>query len=152
MDQNLRFLPVETPEPVERMQFTDAAAAVQQLVTLYDRAAGFLLDRFMAVLQGEQPRARYRAFYPELRLTTTSHSKTDSRLSFGHVGHRLVAGFGIDYFQLLAANGYELRPFGFAHRIGQPAKLRNLLRANTRQLCGLPDQSFGSTGPFWRFS
>ena len=85
MDQNLRFLPVETPEPVERAQFTDPAAAVQQLMMLYERASGFLLDRFLRVLHGEPPRARYRAFYPELRLTTTSHSKTDTRLSFGHV-------------------------------------------------------------------
>ncbi|MDH5530941.1 MAG: AMP nucleosidase, partial [Paracoccaceae bacterium] len=32
-----------------------------------------------------KPAARVRAFYPEVRITTTSHAKADSRLSFGHV-------------------------------------------------------------------
>jgi AMP nucleosidase len=31
------------------------------------------------------PGHRYRAFYPEIRLTTTSFAEVDSRLSFGHV-------------------------------------------------------------------
>ncbi|AXC49270.1 AMP nucleosidase [Paracoccus suum] len=85
MDTDPRFLPVETPDPVEREQFTDPAAAVARLIELYERSAGFLLDRFVSTLGGAPPRARYRAFYPEVRLTTTSHAKTDSRLSFGHV-------------------------------------------------------------------
>ncbi|MCQ0969201.1 AMP nucleosidase (plasmid) [Paracoccus sp. TK19116] len=85
MDHDSRFLPVESPEPAPREQFTDPAAAVARLRELYDISAGFLTDRFVDVLNGEKPRARYRAFYPEVRLTTASHSKTDSRLSFGHV-------------------------------------------------------------------
>ena len=86
MDKDPRLLPVETPEPVERTQFTDPEAAVARLIELYDRAADFLLDRFLGLLaEGARPVARYRAFYPEVRLTTTSHSKTDSRLAFGHV-------------------------------------------------------------------
>ena len=79
------FLPLETPDAVERDYFSDPKAAVQRLAELYDRASGFLTERFVACLGGERPKARYRAFYPEVRLTTTSHSKTDSRLSFGHV-------------------------------------------------------------------
>jgi len=86
LDKDPRLLPVETPEPVERTQFTDPEAAVARLIELYDRAADFLLDRFLGLLaEGARPVARYRAFYPEVRLTTTSHSKTDSRLAFGHV-------------------------------------------------------------------
>ncbi|MDO5705738.1 MAG: AMP nucleosidase [Paracoccus sp. (in: a-proteobacteria)] len=85
MDHDSRFLPVESPDPVAREQFADAAAAVARLTELYDIAAGFLLEKFTAALDGAMPKARYRAFYPEVRLTTTSHSKTDSRLSFGHV-------------------------------------------------------------------
>ena len=82
---NDKILPLETPAPVEREYFTDPAAAVDRLCALYDRAAAFLTEHFLATLGGEAPAARYRAFYPEVRLTTTSHSKTDSRLSFGHV-------------------------------------------------------------------
>ena len=85
MDHDSRFLPVEMPEPVAREQFTDAAAAVARLGQLYDASAGFLLEKFVTTLDGAVPKARFRAFYPEVRLTTTSHSKTDSRLSFGHV-------------------------------------------------------------------
>ncbi|MDO5529000.1 MAG: AMP nucleosidase [Paracoccus sp. (in: a-proteobacteria)] len=73
------------PEPTEREFFTDAAQAVARLIALYDRATGFLVAHFQEVLAGRQPDARYRAFYPEIRVTTTSHSQTDSRLSFGHV-------------------------------------------------------------------
>lgn len=85
MDSTSRFLPVETPEPVAREQFTDARAAVERLQMLYRQAADFLLEKFVGTLEGTAPTARYRAFYPEVRLTTTSHARTDSRLSFGHV-------------------------------------------------------------------
>lgn len=85
MDQPARFLPVETPDPVEREYFDDPAAAVDRLIALYDAATGWLSERFVASLGGEAPQARYRAFYPELRLTTASHMTGDSRLAFGHV-------------------------------------------------------------------
>ena len=80
-----RTLPVETPEPAERVFFDDPTAAVARLIELYERAAQYLLDRFVATLEGRQPEARYRAFYPELRINIPVHTKTDSRLSFGHV-------------------------------------------------------------------
>ncbi|WBU53273.1 AMP nucleosidase [Paracoccus sp. SCSIO 75233] len=79
------FLPLKTPEPVERIYYDDAEAAVARLMELYEISSGFLTEHFIACLSGEKPQARYRAFYPEVRLTTTSHTKADSRLSFGHV-------------------------------------------------------------------
>lgn len=85
MDTDSRFLPVETPDTPGRQQFTDAAAAVACLQELYAQATGFLLERFTKALEGNRPVARYRAFYPELRLTVPTHPKVDSRLSFGHV-------------------------------------------------------------------
>lgn len=85
MTQHSRFLPVESPPTAAREQFTDPAEAVARLRSLYDEAADFLLHHFTRLLEGEKPRARYRAFYPELRLTIASHTKIDSRLSFGHV-------------------------------------------------------------------
>ncbi|WCR12433.1 AMP nucleosidase [Paracoccus stylophorae] len=86
MDTDARFLPVETPEPVAREQFTDPAAAVRRLQELYREATDFLLGHFTRLIGGQQPQARYRAFYPELRLTVAGHPQVDSRLSFGHVG------------------------------------------------------------------
>jgi len=65
--------------------FTDAEAAVTRLEALYAQATHFLLDRFRETVAGRRPPARVRAFYPEVRITTTSHAKADSRLSFGHV-------------------------------------------------------------------
>lgn len=46
MDTDARFLPVETPEPVAREQFTDPAAAVRRLQELYREATDFLLGHF----------------------------------------------------------------------------------------------------------
>ncbi|WP_299910677.1 AMP nucleosidase [uncultured Paracoccus sp.] len=85
MNHDSRFLPVETPPAAPREQFTDAKAAVARLEELYHESTQFLLDHFVETLKGGKPKARYRAFYPEVRLTTTSHTPTDSRLSFGHV-------------------------------------------------------------------
>ena len=78
-------LPLESPERAPFEYFDDAGAAVARLNQLYQRASTFLLERFVATLGGTRPTARYRAFYPEIRLTIASHAKTDSRLSFGHV-------------------------------------------------------------------
>jgi AMP nucleosidase len=85
MDTDSRYLPVESPEAPGRRQFTDAGAAVAQLQDLYAQSTGFLLDRFTKALEGDKPAARYRAYYPELRLTVPTHPSVDSRLSFGHV-------------------------------------------------------------------
>ncbi|MCF3974309.1 AMP nucleosidase [Paracoccus salsus] len=85
MDTDSRFLPIETPEPAARDQFSDPRAAVQRLQQLYAEATQFLLGHFSRLIEGGKPHARYRAFYPELRLTVASHPQVDSRLSFGHV-------------------------------------------------------------------
>jgi AMP nucleosidase len=66
--------------------FHDAGEAVAYLVELYDAATGFLREKFRDVVQdGGMPPARYRAFYPEIRITTTTYSQVDTRLAFGHV-------------------------------------------------------------------
>ena len=76
-----------TPPNTPAQKFTDAAAAVDQLCALYSQATKFLGKHFTATMQGNPPKTRIRAFYPEIRITTTSYAKTDTRLSFGHV-HR----------------------------------------------------------------
>src|SRR5690606_20509028 len=85
MHQDARLLPLETPPPAERLFTSDPVEAVDRLIALHDRAVAFLRDHFIACLSGQPPRARYRAFYPEVRLTTTSHARIDTRLAFGHV-------------------------------------------------------------------
>ena len=81
-DDSHLILTPETPEPEA---FLDAVAAVDRLEELYFAATAFLSQHFTRAVTGHKPASRIRAFYPEIRLTTTSHVKTDSRLSFGHV-------------------------------------------------------------------
>ncbi len=85
MSPNTTITRLDCPETGEHVAFEDATAAVRHLERLYDEACTFLRAHFTRVMGGEQPGARYRAFYPEVRITTTSHARNDSRLSFGHV-------------------------------------------------------------------
>ena len=78
-------LPIRMPDAAAPEAFLDAEAAVSRLESLYAQATQFLHDSFIKALSGTRPTAQMRAFYPEVRITTTSHAKTDSRLSFGHV-------------------------------------------------------------------
>ncbi len=77
--------PVLLPQVAAPEAFTDAEAAVSRLEALYAQATRFLFQKFSETVAGTRPKARVRAFYPEVRITTTSHAKADSRLSFGHV-------------------------------------------------------------------
>ncbi len=74
-----------SPECPAAETFTDAGAAVARLQSLYDAAIAFLCDHFTTAMGEGAPATRIRAFYPEIRLTTTSYAQVDSRLSFGHV-------------------------------------------------------------------
>ena len=65
--------------------FTDAGAAVERLEVLYRSATEGLCRRFAEVMRSGAPGHRIRAYYPEIRFTTTTYAKVDTRLSFGHV-------------------------------------------------------------------
>lgn len=77
---------IKHPQAPTAESFTDAAAAVARLEELYEQATSFLCDEFIRSMaetgKGDQ---RIRAFYPEIRFTTSSFAQVDSRLSFGHV-------------------------------------------------------------------
>ncbi|MEM7644692.1 MAG: AMP nucleosidase [Pseudomonadota bacterium] len=77
--------PIRAPDEAEPRAFTDAKAAVDELRRLYREATAYLCENFSAAVDSGMPDCRYRAFYPELRIVTTSFARTDSRLSFGHV-------------------------------------------------------------------
>ncbi|MEM6316495.1 MAG: AMP nucleosidase, partial [Bacteroidota bacterium] len=78
-------LTVRSPDVPDHEPFTDPAAAVERLIALYSTASRYLCDRFSSVLASGEADAHYRAFYPEVRITTTSFASADTRLSFGHV-------------------------------------------------------------------
>ncbi|MEP2531522.1 AMP nucleosidase [Shimia sp.] len=76
---------VLTPDVPAPEAFTSAADAVTRLEELYQTAVSFLCEQFRNTLRNGPEGHRIRAFYPEIRITTTSFAKIDSRLSFGHV-------------------------------------------------------------------
>lgn len=90
MIQSDAHLPVVSPEVPAPLEFRDATAAVRRLRELYDISVSFLTKTFAENVAGARPENRFRAFYPEIRIRTTTFAQTDSRLSFGH-----VAGPGI---------------------------------------------------------
>lgn len=80
-------LTVQAPPAPKPEVFRDPTAAVERLTELYDTAVNFLREKFSEKAHGPQPKERFRAYYPEIRVNTTSYAQTDSRLSFGHVAH-----------------------------------------------------------------
>ena len=85
MNPILDNLPTELPKMPEPEAFHDPEAAVKRVIELYEISTKFLQTKFSDVLQEGRPTKRYRAYYPEVRITTTTFDVTDSRLSFGHV-------------------------------------------------------------------
>src|SRR5262245_54323417 len=79
-----------TPEPIATEAFTDAAAAVARLEEIYERNTRFLRDHFETYANGAPLSVRARATYPFVRITTATHARLDSRLSYG-----FVAGPGV---------------------------------------------------------
>jgi len=80
-------LPIQTPDLPQAQDFTDSEAAVDRLIALYRGSVGFLSQRFVQTMTTGRPDTRFRAYYPEIRMVTTSFAPVDSRLSFGHVAH-----------------------------------------------------------------
>ncbi len=73
------------PDTCPHGTFRDPKDAVARLITLYDEAVDFLCHQFMSAMRDGAPEGRIRAFYPEIRFTTSSYAQVDTRLSFGHV-------------------------------------------------------------------
>mgnify|MGYP002816141050 FL=1 len=73
------------PTGADLLSFENAKDAVSCLIDLYQNSTNFLCTRFVSVLESGDSTTRYRSFYPEVRITTTSYASVDSRLSFGHV-------------------------------------------------------------------
>jgi AMP nucleosidase len=74
---------VLAPELIATEAFDDAPAAVARLEEIYERNTRFLRGRFDAFANGETLAARVRATYPFVRVTTATHARLDSRLSYG---------------------------------------------------------------------
>ncbi|BAV51900.1 AMP nucleosidase [Mesorhizobium sp. 113-1-2] len=107
---------VVMPEPFGRQSFDSAEKAVAALQLLYDRNTKFLRDAFAALASaGGDSSKRYRAFYPEIGVTTSSFTQVDSRQAYGHMptpGHfattitqpRLFERYLIEQLRLIMRN------------------------------------------------
>lgn len=80
MAQTIAFPPTQ---PVK--SFSDAAKAVAYLEDLYSGSVTFLRNALGNFLENGDSTSRFRAFYPQVVITTETFAKVDSRLSFGHV-------------------------------------------------------------------
>ncbi|QND14877.1 AMP nucleosidase [Rhizobium leguminosarum bv. trifolii] len=78
-------LDISSPPPFQPESFDDPAKAVEALTALYERNTAFLIQSFAELAQGAPISSRYRAFYPQVSIETTSFGHVDSRLSYGHV-------------------------------------------------------------------
>ena len=74
-----------TPDHRPHQSLDTADAAVDLLKALYAEASDFLNAQFRKAMAEGAPDARVRAFYPEVRFTTSTFARVDTRLSFGHV-------------------------------------------------------------------
>ena len=78
-------LDVSSPSPFKPQSFDDPIKAVEALTELYERNTTFLIEHFKELAQGAPITSRYRAFYPQVSIETTSFGHIDTRLSYGHV-------------------------------------------------------------------
>ncbi len=74
-----------SPKRIAAEAFTDAAAAVDRIAEIYERNVGFLRGTLESYIAGEPLDGRVRATYPVVRITTGTHARLDSRLSYGFV-------------------------------------------------------------------
>lgn len=78
-------LRIEGPQPIPFQFYTDASAAVDQLIAIYEAHVAFIRQRFSQTLEGEPITGRIRATYPMIRVSTSTYAQMDSRVSYGHV-------------------------------------------------------------------
>jgi len=121
-----RFMPICTPDMHDPRSFTDATEAVDHLRRLYAEATDYLRGSFQTALSEGMPECRFRAFYPEVRITTATFARTDSRLSFGHVaepGHYAATITRPDLFAeyLIQQIGLLIKSHGVPVQVGWSA-------------------------------
>jgi AMP nucleosidase len=78
-------LDISSPSPFAPQTFDDPVEAVDALTELYERNTHFLVESFATLAKGAPITSRYRAFYPQVSIETTSYGHIDTRLSYGHV-------------------------------------------------------------------
>jgi AMP nucleosidase len=120
-------LQILSPPRIATESFTEPAAAVARLYDIYERNTGFLRNRFEAYAAGEPLTTRVRASYPFVRVTTSTHARVDSRLSYGFVARPGVYETTVtrpDLFRayLMEQIGLLIENHGVAVEIGESSE------------------------------
>src|SRR5690606_23527060 len=76
---------IASPEKLPAQECTSGKEAVAALRSIYDRNTAFLREAFDHVINTGTVDKRYRAFYPEVSLATSSFAHVDTRVAYGHV-------------------------------------------------------------------
>ncbi len=81
----MKELPLIEPRTIGKQEFEDPQSVIAAVQDIYSGSVRFLCRHLEDALAGRQPAGRYRAYYPEISITTTRHSRVDSRLAYGFV-------------------------------------------------------------------
>ncbi len=152
--------PIEPSTPLPA-SFNDPQAALQHIRLIYDAGVAHLKQWMQAFFAGDIPTSRVRAFYPRVRVRTSTYARADSRLAYGFVAGPglyettltrpdLFAGYYSDQLRLLMANhsvevevGASRQPmpvhFAFAEHDHVEGSLSPQRRMMLRDLFDLPD-------------
>ncbi len=76
---------IKTPKLIKPRSFKDPHKAYEFIRELYDSHTIFLRDAFKDFVSGKTGDAKFRAFYPYIKITTEKASRSDTRLSYGLV-------------------------------------------------------------------
>lgn len=76
---------MEQSLPNDGITTKDAIEAVDFIQRMYERDTAYLRRKFEAFMNGDTPEERVRTYYPEVRITTDSFGRMDTRLSYGFV-------------------------------------------------------------------
>lgn len=149
------------PPFIAPARFTDPAAALQQVRTIYGQQIDHLRDAMQRFVAGESLPGHVRACYPFVRVHTDTSTRPDSRLSYGFVAGPgrfettltrpdLYGNYYLEQFRLLVQNhrvelevGTSTQPipvhFSFAENDHIEGSMPPERRALMRDVFDLPD-------------
>ena len=141
--------------------FTDADAALERVLAIYQGSTAHLRQWLQRFVAGEALPGRVRAFYPVVRVRTQTAARTDSRIAYGFVAGAgifettitrpdLFAGYLREQFRLLLAHhgvalevGTGAQPIPVHFSLSEADHLEGELgpqrRQQLRDLFDLPD-------------
>ena len=68
--------------------YSDAETALARILAIYDAGTRFLRDRFARYQRQGRLDGPVRACYPYVKISSATHSRADTRLSYGFVSVR----------------------------------------------------------------